>query len=128
MTLSRYRVPIVIVLVTVVILVAGWVRYASAQRGIRITVLNTGQETVRDMTVYVTGASYPLGDLAPSTSRTCKVSPTSESHVELEFADEQRGRIRLNAGGYFEPGYQGTMEIQVRDGKATRVKDDISIY
>ena len=126
--MSRYRVPIFIVLVTVVVLLAGWVRYAFVVHGIHVSVTNTGQDVLRDVTVHVTGRSYPLGDLSPFTSHACEVSPASESHVELELTDAQDRRVRLNAGGYFEPGYRGTMEIQVRDGKVIGVKDDISIY
>ena len=49
-----------------------------------------------------------------------KVTPTSASHVEVGFIDDRGQPVRLNAGGYFEPGYVGEIEIAVQDGKVTR--------
>jgi hypothetical protein len=36
----------------------------------------------------------------------------------------------LNAGGYFEPGYRGKIEIEIQNGKIDAVKEKsrISIY
>ena len=42
--------------------------------------------------------------------------PTGESHLEIEFIDVDGQTGRLDAGGYFEPGYRGTMDISITDG------------
>jgi hypothetical protein len=125
--MSRYRVHII---VAAALLFAGVIGYIVFAPGVHVTVRNTGQEAMRDVTVQVTGRAYSLGDLAPGGSRTRQVSPTSESHVEVEFTDEQGKRVRLAAGGYCEPGYRGQIDIEIRDGKVVAVKDEvrISIY
>jgi hypothetical protein len=101
--MSRYRICL---FVAVFLLFAGGaIGYLVFSVGVRVAVRNTRAEKIRDVTVKVTGRSYVIGDLAPGISQTAKVSPTSESSVEVEFTDEQERRIRLNAGGYLEPGY-----------------------
>jgi hypothetical protein len=107
--------------------IAGVIFYAMQSRGVHITVRNTGKTTIRNAIIHVTGNSHSLGDLAPGEARTAKVSPRSESHVEVEFTDLHNRSVRLNAGGYFEPGYQGAIEVEVKDGEVARVKDTIRL-
>jgi hypothetical protein len=122
--MSRYRVHFI---VAAILLCAGVIGYFVFAPGVRVTVRNTGQEMMRDVTVHVTGRAYAIGDLAAGGSRTRRVSPTSESHVEVEFTDEQSRRVRLVAGAYFEPGYRGQIDIEIRDGKVVAVKDEVRI-
>ncbi len=125
--MSRYRVPI---LVAAPLLFIGVIGSHVFTPGVHVTVRNTGQEFMQDVTVHVTGRVYSFGDLPPASFRTRKVSPTSESHVEVEFTDEQGKRVRLVAGGYFEPGYRGQIDIEIKDGKVGAIQDEvrISIY
>jgi len=125
--MRRYLVSII---VSMGILVAALIGFGVIPPGVVVKVRNTGQEVMRDLTVHVTGREYSLGDLLPGDFRTRKVLPTSESHVEVEFTDELCQRVRLNAGGYFEPGYRGEIYIEIRDGMLVAVKHQvrISIY
>ena len=61
------------------------------------------------MVVHVTGASYELGNIAPGDSVKVRVRPNGESSLEIEFADSNGHTNRLDAGGYFESGYRGTI-------------------
>jgi hypothetical protein len=36
--------------------------------------------------------------------------------LEIEFTDSDGQPQRLDAGGYFEPGYRGTIDISIKDG------------
>src|SRR5436309_1468181 len=101
--MSRYRVYITS---TVLLICIGVICYLVFAPEVRVTVWNTGQEIMGDVTIHVTGRAYSLGDLAPGVSRAQMVSPTSESHVEVEFTDEQDSRVRLKVDCYFEPGYR----------------------
>jgi hypothetical protein len=105
----------------VVALVAGVIGYAALAPGVHVTVRNTGREPMRQVTLHVTGRSYSLGDVPPGATCTKKVFPTSESHVELELTDEQGRRRRLVAGCYFESGYRGRIDIEVKDGAVVAV-------
>jgi hypothetical protein len=85
--------------------------------GVQVSVSNDGDTPVHDLVVHVTGRSYPIGDVQPGSSRNLRVNPTSESHLELEFTGEDGRRVRLDAGGYFEPGYRGRIDVRIKDGK-----------
>jgi hypothetical protein len=121
MVMSRHRLHIL--LAVILLCVGGEISYLVCTAGYKISVRNTGQENMRDVTVIVTGRCYSIGDIAPGSSRSRRVSPTGESSVEVEFTDEQGKCVRLAAGGYLEPGYRGQMDIEIQDGKIVVVKD-----
>lgn len=95
--------------------------------GIRVTVVNAGPDHLRSLVLYVTGRSYPLGDLAPGDSAYAFVDPTSESHLEIEFVDANGNPKRLNAGGYFESGYRGTIRITIKDDAIVENIQDVRL-
>jgi hypothetical protein len=98
------------------------------EHGINVVIKNTGIEPVESLVLPVTGRSYPLGSIAPGHEKAAIVKPTSESHLEIELADTTGGTARLNAGGYFEPGYGGTITVSIKDGALADVKDKTTIY
>lgn len=89
---------------------------------------NAGSTDLSSVVLHVTGRSYPLGDLAPRASAHATVSPTSESHLEIEFADADGKPKRLNAGGYFEPGYRGTIRVSIKDGAIDENEQHVNVY
>lgn len=121
------RTRFLVIVVVILLCGGGAIGYAVCTRGVRVVVRNTGQERMRDVTIHVTGRMYALGDLAPGNSGSQRVSPTGESSVEIEFTDEQGQRVRLGAVGYLEPGYRGQIEMEIQNGKASAVKDEIQI-
>jgi len=82
-----------------------------------------------DVTIEVTGKSYPVGDLKPSESASVRVNPSGESHVEIEYRDHQDVQRRLVADCYFEGGrlYHGRIDVTVRNNEIQRIVDDIRI-
>ncbi|WP_164100610.1 hypothetical protein [Candidatus Laterigemmans baculatus] len=110
-------------------LVAGWVGLAAFQfrSGVRIIVENAGTSPLKSVVLHVTGASYALGDIAVGKSATMRVRPTGESHLEIEFTRSDGETRRLDAGGYFEPGYLGAMRVEIKDGQIFRVEEDIRL-
>jgi hypothetical protein len=95
--------------------------------GVRVTVTNRGPEALADVVIHVTGHSYALGTLEPGRSRTVPVSARGESHVELESTRGSGERRRLNAGGYFEAGYEGTIEIELQTGEIVRNEHRVAV-
>ena len=116
-------IPVAIILITL----ASGVVY-QFRSGIRVTVKNTGAAPLRSVVLHVTGASYNLGDIAPGDSATARVQPTSESDLEIEFADAEGQPQRLNAGGYFESGYRGTIRVTIKDGVINKNEQDIKLW
>jgi hypothetical protein len=104
---------------------AALIVFYATTRGVRVTVENRGPTALRAVIVHVTGNSYPLGDLKPMSSRSVKVNPRGDSHVEIEYTDESGRPVRLNAGGYFESGYHGTVWVGIRDGRIDAVQQNV---
>jgi hypothetical protein len=92
-----------------------------------VAISNEGPHELRSVVVYVTGRSYSLGDLTVGESRAVYVEPISESNVELEFVDFLGKTKRLNAGGYFEPGYQGTFTVRIESDDIHQVEDGVGL-
>lgn len=96
--------------------------------GIRVTVENTGTFPLKSVVLHVTGASYKLGDIAFGKSATARVNPTSESELVVEFKDTAGQTQRLNAGGYFESGYRGSIRLEIKDGQIDKNQQDIKLW
>ena len=117
----QWRMAMLALFLAVVGLATGFAMKFSATM-VTVAVANAGPEPLRDVMVHVTGETYSLGNLETEQSRTVAVWPHSESHVEVAFTDQMGKRIRLNAGGYFEPGYQGEIAIRLERGKFAAVQ------
>lgn len=96
--------------------------------GIQFTVENSGTRPLKSVVLHVTGASSNLGDIAPGASATARVNPTGESHLEIEFTDADGQVQRLDAGGYFESGYRGTIRVSIKDGVIDKNEQDIKLW
>jgi hypothetical protein len=95
--------------------------------GIHVTVQNSGSQPLWTVVLHVTGAKYELGDIAPGETASAAVHPTGESHLEIEFTDRDGEIQRLDAGGYFESGYRGTIDISIQDGKIRTNEQEIRL-
>jgi hypothetical protein len=84
--------------------------------GIHVMLRNDGAVPLHSVVLHATGASYELGDMEPREVADSVIRPSGESHLVIEFADTHGKISRLNAGGYFEPGYQGTIQVSIKDG------------
>lgn len=123
--MRHVKVPIILVALVVVPCV---VVFALIQtRGVRVTITNNGPHALTDIVAHVTGNKHPVGDLAVGKSRTVRVLPISESHLELTFRDHLGRHHEINAGGYFENAYHGTIEVEITNGKLDRNRHDIRV-
>ena len=116
-------IPVGLVVAIVIAIVAFQLR-----SGIRVTVENIGKTPLNSVVLHVTGVSYNLGDIAPGAEATVRVNPPSESHLEIEFTDADGKTQRVNAGGYFESGYRGTIRVEIKDGVIDKFEDDIKLW
>jgi hypothetical protein len=99
-------------LVLVYVLVFSW-----PDAAVYVTVVNHGPETLRTVTVQVTGRAHVLGDLAADQSVRRKALPTDPTGVAIEYTDAAGRRVRLDADGQFKPGDRGEVIIELKDGK-----------
>ena len=111
-----------------VMVLVGFVLFVQVRPGIVVTIENTGTTPLKSVVVHVTGASYKLGDIAPGDSANVRVRPKSDSNLEIEFKDADGQAKRLNAGGYFESGYRGTIRVSIKDGTIDKFEEDIKLW
>jgi hypothetical protein len=93
--------------------------------GIQVTVQNTGSQPIRSVVLFVTGNNYSLGDIPPGAAAEARVKCTGDSHLEIEFVDDHEQTKRLDAGGFFQPGYRGKIRLTIRDGTIQENEQDI---
>lgn len=98
------------------------------QPGIQVTVQNAGDQELKSLACHVTGRSYQLGDLPPGRRAQVTVRSTSESHLEISFVDTAGSAQRLDAGGYLEPNYRGSIQVSIRDGKLAQNDHAIRLW
>ena len=115
-------IPICVLLVVLVVLVLFLFR-----SGVHVSIQNTGSQPLRSVVLFVTGTSYNLGDIPPGATAHATVHPTGESHLEIEFTDADGQAKRLDAGGYIEPGYRGTIDISIKDGVIQKNEQQIRL-
>jgi hypothetical protein len=111
-----WKVFLLLVLIDLVGMLIGVVLPAVNAGGIRVTIQNRGSRRLGSVMVHVTGESYGLGDIAAGGTGEAAVRVAGESHLEIEFVDADGKPKRLNAGGHFEPGCRGTIQVSIKDG------------
>lgn len=112
-----------LLLIGILALVAAFLLAESGATGVAFTVTNVGSDTLRSVTVKVTGRAYSIGDLSPGKSKSINVDPTGESHIELIFSDSRRLMIDC----YFEPRYEGKIAAEVTSQDVVSVKDEVRV-
>lgn len=116
-------IPAILVVLALIVVLA-----LQFRSGIQVTVENTGSTPLKLVILHVTGASYDLGDIAPGDSATARVSPTGDSELEVEFKDTDGHTQRINAGGYFESGYRGSIRVEIKDGLIDKFEDNTKLW
>lgn len=66
-----------------------------------------------------------MGDIPPGATADTTVKCTGDSHLEIEFLDDEGQTKRLDAGGFFQPGYRGKIRLTIRDGMIYENEQDI---
>ena len=107
------------------LLVAGLV-VTFFRSGIHVTIRNTGSQPLRSVVLHVTGASYNLGEIPPEATAQTTVNATGDSHLEIELVDDDQTK-RLDAGGFFQPRYRGTIDISIKDGLIEKNEQQIRL-
>lgn len=125
--IQKHRKWLFIGLATTVLLASCFI-FLPFRAGVRVTIQNIGDQSLRSVVLHVTGGEFLLGDIAPGSVGTAKVRTTGESGLEIEFTDGKGQPQRLNLGGYFEPGYRGTIRVAIKDGVIASNEQRINIY
>lgn len=116
-------IPVVLLIVTGIAVVL-----VLSRPDIQVTVENTGTTPLKSVMLHITGASYDLSDIAPGGTATARVRSTGESSLDIEFTAADGKTQRLNAGGYFESGYRGSIRVEIKDGQIDKFDDNIKLW
>jgi hypothetical protein len=109
-----------------VAIAASWYWLFAYRPGITVIVFNAGPQPLIDVVLVVTGHRVTLGEIAANRSAQGVVKCTGDSHLEIEFRIEGQAMRRLDAGGYFQPGYYGTIRVTIEDGELKEAVEDIN--
>ena len=120
-----YRRPACLVAAGVLFGLAGWLHF---NRGLTVRIHNSDARTLRSLVVSVTGQAYPLGDLPPGSTVSVRVEPKGESGVAVEFQESAGNPKQLNAGGYYEWGYKGTVSLDIDAERILHKTENVSSY
>lgn len=85
--------------------------------GVTVTVHNSGDTTLHDLRVHVTGQTYGLGDASGGAIKKCTVRPRGDSHVEISYRLADGTLMRHSVDCYFESGDRGTVDAEIGDGR-----------
>ena len=119
--------PILIAVFAVVVTAIVAFVFWQIRSGIRVTLTNRGSTPLHSVVLHVTGRSYPLGELGVGTSVKATIKPTGESGLKIEFEDGDGKQQQLDAGGYFEPGYWGTLRVSIKDGAIAENDQQVTV-
>lgn len=103
-----------------------WYWLFAYRPGITVIVFNAGPQPLSDVVLVVTGQRVTLGAIAANRSAQGVVKCTGDSHLEIEFRIEGQATRRLDAGGYFQPGYYGTIRVTIENGELKEAVEDIT--
>ena len=114
----KYTISSTIILIIVLFL------SCSFSSGIKVTIKNVSSKTINGVVIHVTGNSYTIGNIPAGSSKTTKVVPKGESHIELELKGSQN---RLIVDCYLEKGYNGKILIEITPDQVVNIEAKISI-
>lgn len=84
---------------------------------IEVTVTNTGNDRVSNITIDYPEASFGINLLVPGKSFHYKIKPTDTGAIKITFINAQ-GHDRTSAGPVVHKGDEGTMEIKIEQERA----------
>lgn len=122
--MRRYRKIILAMTVVVIVAVVGAVAFTIWPRGVTARVANMGLMVMQEVRLAVRGQSYPLGDIPSGASRDVQVWPTGESNINIHYIDASGTSRSIEVDCYLEPGYRGTIAVEVAEGSVVRLIDN----
>lgn len=113
-------------LITGIVLTILWMSL-NLSSGVKVEIVNLGPIAMKNVSVVVTGSSYPIGDIPAGESSWVKVEPQGESSISIEHTNNGGERNVLSVDTYIESGYSGRITAQIKDGKITHVEQNIKL-
>jgi len=93
--------------------------------GVLVTVRNSQQAILQNVTVRVGDRDYDIGDLKPGEAQSVTVQPTGESHVVIVTRADGAPPVETKVDTYMEQGYGGTLDVEFLASGDVKVVDHV---
>jgi|SRR5579862_7533004 len=105
--------------VCVLLFVSVAVYFVWTERSV-VTIVNTDDKPLRDVTVFLVDKSFRVGDIAGNASTYVYIHAPRACSLEVEYVDSANKIHKEEAGGYFAPGIRTELEIEVSSKGVTK--------
>ena len=100
--------------------------YSTLRSGVRASVRNSDVRPMKNVVVKTSAGSYPLGNIAPRSTKSVRVDGGGGSSIDVAYTDSSGKPQHLAVDSYFESGFHGTIDVEVKSGKIASVKDNVA--
>lgn len=94
---------------------------------IMVAVTNNSGMPIQAVAVRYTGGAAQLGPLKVGERQEAGITPSGESHIELDIYLDNGKVEHRQVDTYFEKGYQGVVEITLSGGLAVNTSAQLSV-
>jgi hypothetical protein len=98
-----------------------------SSKGIAVTIENKSGHRVENVVLRYTGGTKEVKEIEDDTSWTGHIDPNGESHLEIDFIDQQNRKHHSKIDTYFEKGYQGMIIITIGQNGKVKFQDEVKI-
>ena len=120
---ARWLFVVLLALVLTVLMLEAW------GPGVSVEVANTGQSSLGEVVVSVTGKEYAIGSLAPGQRVRTAVSPTGESSVKIVWRDADGRAASHLVDCYFDAaGWVGKVLVEIDGVEVTRSEHRVRVW
>ncbi len=100
--------------------------FVSCSNKLEVHTINSSSLELRNISIEYTGGKYIIDQLKPSQKDVRSIEPTSDSHITIQYVYPSTKPIYvLREFGYFEKGYTGYMQIEIKEDGITNFEDHV---
>jgi hypothetical protein len=121
---GRRTKTVVSLIVVLGLLFAGWLAFPS---GVVVRLHNASAAEISDIRVIFEGGAKTARQLQPGEFFKCRISPDSESDLEIEFVNASGVRQTVNLDVYLDRYHGGSIEITIQSDDKVSFEDKTTI-
>jgi hypothetical protein len=96
---------------------------------LEVHTINSSGLELRNISIEYTGGKYVIEQLKPAQKDVRSIEPTSDSHITIRYIYPSTKPVYVSREfGYFEKGYTGYMQIEIKEGGITNFEDHLEFY
>lgn len=103
------------------------VMLAGCSRYVTVTVMNATDQRVGEIRIHYTGGAATIPELQPKEHGIARINPSGESSLHVRYVDATGVAHSKDADIYLEPGYTGTISVEIRSQGDVRFKSNVEV-